>query len=281
MAYQKIYRYTSMIRPLDFKRPQHRVVLSLMLFGALIGALTAWMNGQPAVQVARQAGSFLLIVYGSWALARELDPDNSMSAFVSVAAGILAALTVNLPGVLIVFTTLALVRMVNRSSGKAFGKPDSIITVALTLLVMYATDSPVFGLVAGMAFLLDGSLKEPLRRQWLFAFLCFGGTVVYMVDHHTSIGQLEPPGSLFAWISVLFLLLFALNTVLLKPVRAIAGSGGRSMDTGRVKAGMWIGLFAALQGISRPDEVAILIAVIAGIGVGMAFRKGFKAPAAG
>lgn len=252
-----------------------------MSAGALLGALTAWNSGQPTAQILQQAGSFLLIVYGSWALARELDPDNPMTAFISLAAGMLVALLVDSPGVLIVFAVLALTRMVNRSSGREFRLADSIIALVLALLVIYSTESPFFGVVAGVAFILDGSLREPLRRQWLFAFLCFGGAVVYVVDHHSGFSQLEPPGSLFAWLALLFLLIFALNTVLLKSIRSTDGAGGKPLDAARVKAGMWIGIFAALQGIARPSEVAILVAVIAGISLGMAFRKGFNAPAAG
>ena len=45
--------------------------------------------------------------------------------------------------------------------------------------------------------------------------------------------------------------------------------------------GMAVGLFAGLQGITRPESVAVVVAVIAGICAGMAVRKGFKAPAGG
>ena len=42
-----------------------------------------------------------------------------------------------------------------------------------------------------------------------------------------------------------------------------------------------VGLLAALQGVGRPESVVIIVSVIAGIGIGMAFRKGFKSPATG
>jgi hypothetical protein len=50
------------------------------------------------------------------------------------------------------------------------------------------------------------------------------------------------------------------------------------LDLNRVRAGMAVGLFAAVQGIYHPQEVALIVAVIAGICFGMAFRKGFKTP---
>jgi hypothetical protein len=132
-----------------------------------------------------------------------------------------------------------------------------------------------------MAFIVDGSLREPLRHQWVFGLVCIGGTIVYMVDHDTGFGPFDVPGSLFSWVVLLFLLIFALNTILLHTVHAKGDATRKALVLGRVKAGMLVGLFAAVQGIYRPDQVVVIVAVIAGICFGMAFRKRFKAPVPG
>jgi hypothetical protein len=281
LAYHKIYKYTSIGRPLEPEYRSNKAVLILMPLGAALGAVTAWMDGQTALEVLQQAVFFLLVVFGSWALARELDPDDHTAAFISMAAGVFAALLVDAPGLLIVFVTLPLVRIVNRSTGLAARMSDSVIVMLLVFLVIYATESPFFGLVAALAFILDGSLKEPLRHQWVFGLICLGATIVYMVDHDIGVTHLSAPDSLFEWLALLFLLIFALNTLLLKKVHSKGDSSGKTLDLSRVRGGMAVGLFAALQGIVRPDGVVIIVATIAGICVGMAFRKGFKAPASG
>jgi hypothetical protein len=281
LAYHKIYKYTSIGRPLEPEYRSNKAVLILMPLGAALGAVTAWMDGQTALEVLQQAIFFLLVVFGSWALARELDPDDHTAAFISMAAGVFAALLVDAPGLLIVFVTLPLVRIVNRSTGLAARMSDSVIVMLLVFLVIYATESPFFGLVAALAFILDGSLKEPLRHQWVFGLICLGATIVYMVDHDIGVTHLSAPDSLFEWLALLFLLIFALNTLLLKKVHSKGDSSGKTLDLSRVRGGMAVGLFAALQGIMRPDDVVIIVATIAGICVGMAFRKGFKAPASG
>jgi hypothetical protein len=278
LAYHRIYRYTSIGRPLKPAQSAHKAVLVLMLAGALVGAVSAWIDGLPVLQLLQRALSFMLIAYGSWALARELDPDDQIAAFIGMAAGMFAALVVDAPGLLIVFTTLALARMVNRSSGLAARKSDSFVILLFVFLVMYLTDSPFYGIVAGIAFILDGSLREPLRHQWVFGLTCFGGTIVYMVDHDTGFDRIAAPESLFAWMSLLFLLIFALNTLLLKKVHSKGDANEKKLDPGRVRGAMMTGLFAAVQGIYRPEEVVIIVAVISGICFGMAFRKGFKAP---
>ena len=281
MAYHRIYKYTSIGRPLEPAYPSNKAVLILMPLGAVLGAIAAWMDGQSGVQLLQQAISFLLIVFGAWALARELDPDDHTAAFISMAAAVFAALVVSAPGILLVFATLGLVRIVNRSTGLVARMGDSVIVMLLALLVIYSTKSPFFGIVAALAFILDGTLKEPLRHQWVFGLICLGGTIVYMVDHDIGITHLSAPESLFGWLALLFLLIFALNTLLLKKVHSRGDINEKKLNLSRVRGGMAVGLLAALQGIMRPDEVVIIVATIAGICIGMAFRKGFKAPVTG
>jgi hypothetical protein len=249
-----------------------------MPVGAVIGAVSSWSDGAVTLQILQQAIVFLLVVFGSWALARELDPDDHLAAFIAMAAAILAALVVDGPGMLIVFATIGLVRIVNRSTGLAARRSDSIVCMVLALLVVYSTESPFYGLVAALAFILDGSLKEPLRQQWIFGLICLGGTIVYMVDHDIGIGPVPAPDSLFEWLALLFLLIFALDTLLLKKVYSKGDASGQVLDLNRVRGGMAVGLFAALQGFMRPQGVVVIVAAIAGICIGMAFRKGFKAP---
>ncbi len=281
MAYHRFYKYTSIGRPLDPSYPTNKAVLLLLPLGALIGAISTWMDGQGGGEMLRQALYFLLILFGSWALARELDPDDHTAAFISMAVALLVALAADSPGILIVFTTLGLVRLVNRSTGMAARKSDSVIVMLLSILVIYSAESPFFGVVAALAFILDGTLREPLRHQWIFGLVCFGATVVYMVDHDVGLSHLAAPDSLFEWLALLFLLIFALNSYLLNKVYSKGDFSGQTLDLARVRGGMAVGLFAALQGIMRPEGVAIIVATIAGICIGMAFRKGFKAPASG
>ena len=190
----------------------------------------------------------------------------------------LAALAFDSPGLLIVFATLGLVRMVNRSTGKPALISDSIIVMLLVFWVIYSSQSPFFAAVAALAYILDGILKEPLRHQWIFALVCFGGMIVYMVDHEGGAAYFQAPESLLVWLSIAMLLLVALDMFLLKEIKSCGDTNGETLDLSRVKGGMAIGLFAALQGLANVEAVIMLVASVAGIGIGMAFRKAFRAP---
>jgi hypothetical protein len=41
---------------------------------------------------------------------------------------------------------------------------------------------------------------------------------------------------------------------------------------------MAVGLAAALQGLGQPGQIAVIVAAVGGICIGMAIRKGFRAP---
>jgi hypothetical protein len=278
---RSLYRYTSIGRPVDPSVGTNRAVLILVPLAAVLGAVVRWGDGAAVGPVAQAALWLAGVAFGSWALARELHPDDNPAAFVSMAAGVLVALAVDSAGLLVVFVTLGLVRIVNRTTGLPARKSDSAILMVLAIVVIYTTASPLFGLVAGLAFIMDGTLKGPLRHQWLFGLVCAAATVVYVVDHDVGLGQLNAPDSLFQWLGLLALLVFALNILVQRKVHARGDVNRLRLDVNRVRGGMAIGLLAGLQGMGRTESVAIIVAVIAGICVSMAVRKGFRAPAGG
>lgn len=280
MGKYSIYQYTSIGRPLDPAWPSNKAVLLLLPLAAVLGAWLEWAGGGTVNAVLLRALNLALALFASWALARELDPDDQTVAFISLAVGVLVGILIDSPGVLGAFATLGLIRIVNRSTGLPARKSDSLVLVLLTLTVIYSTGSPLFGGVAALAFALDGSLKDPLRHQWVFALVCLGGMVVYMVDHDTGLGLPGTPDSLFEWLSVLFLVIFALGIMLTRRVRSRGDVNDRPLHLSRVRGGMAVGLLAALQSVDRPENVAVIVAAITGICIGMAFRKGFRAPAA-
>lgn len=252
----------------------------LMPLAAVLGAALAWSAGEPALVVLVEALRFALLIFVAWALGRELDPDDPSAAFVSLGLGMLVAVMADGAGLLTGFATLGLVRIVNRSTGLAARMADSVLLMLLSIGTVYWTESPLFGGVAAVAFILDGTLREPLRHQWVFALVCLGGMVVYMIDHDVGLGPVRAPDSLFEWLSVLFLVMFALYVYLTRKVASRGDVDDRPLEVNRVRGGMAVGLLAALQGIGQPEEVAVIIAAIAGICITMALRKGFRAPTA-
>ncbi len=281
MNHQRIYRYTAIGRPLDPAWPSNKAVLILMPVAALAGLGLSLWHGAGIWTALHSAIVFALAVFGTWALARELLPDDQVAAFVSMALGFLACIAYMSPGLLLLFTTLGLVRVLNRSTGLQARISDSVVVTLLVIWAVYASHCPWFGAVAALAFFLDGVLKKPLKRQWLFSVICFGSMVVYIVDHDVIWWPVFVPDSLLEWLAVLALLLFSMNLLLLKKVHSKGDTGHERLDLGRVKAGMAIGLLAGLQGLDSMPQVILPVASIAGLCIGITFRRAFRSPAKG
>jgi hypothetical protein len=276
VSQHRIYRFTSVGRPLDPAVPTNRAVLILMPLAAGVGVAWSLAGGASGWAAVQQGLVFLLAVFGAWALARELLPDLPAVAFVSLALAFLACLATPSPGLLTLFATLGLVRIVNRSTGLAARVPDSVAVTALVIWTVYRTGNPWFGAVGAYAFLLDASLRKPLKRQLPFALVCVGAMVVYIVDHDVNWLQVKVPDNLLEWLGVFALVLFSLNLVLMRKVHSKGDVGATRLDLERVKGGMSVGLLATLQGIDEWAEVVLLVATIGGLCLGIAFRRAFR-----
>jgi hypothetical protein len=281
VSYHRIYRYSSIARPLDPAWPTNKAVMILMPVALAAGIGWSLFMSQGVQGAMINGVVFALAVFGSWALGRELLPDDHAAAFVGMAMAFLACLSFYAPGLITLFTTLGLVRMVNRSTGLMARTSDSVVLTLLVIWTIYATQSPWFGAVAALAFVMDASMKGPQRKQLLFAALCIGTMVVYIVDYDVSWLSLQPPNSLLQWLAIATSLLLGLNLLLMKKVHSRGDVGDRRLSPDRVKAGMVIALLACLQGLADMPQVILLLATIAGLCLGMAFRRSFRTTAKG
>lgn len=283
MTIHKIYSITSIGRLVDWKVPSNRAMVVLLAPSALAGGAVAVGQGAEASQVLLFALTTALAAFGGWAMGRELDPDDQPAAFIALALSVLVILFMGPAGgnyhLLVLFTTLGLVRQVNRTTGLEARLSDSIVLLALTIGVIYGTANPLFGLVAGFSFALDGSLERPLRRQMVFALLSFGATVVYMVDHDLGREVYELPNTLPQWWAAMAAVVFALNILLMREVQSVADVGRRRLDPARVRGGMTVAVVAVAQGLPQVEEIALLAATMAGVCVAWAFRRSFRTPA--
>jgi hypothetical protein len=280
LTIHRIYSLTSIGRPVDLEYRTNRNMAILMAPAALFAAGVAIWQGTSWLQTLGFGLGGALAAFGGWALGRELDPDDGPAAFVSLVACVLVLLFIdpNAAGYyfLVLFTTLGLVRQVNRTTGLEARVSDSLLLLALTLWVVYGTGNPLFALVAGLSFALDGSLSKPLRRQWVFALLSFGATVVYMVDHDMGREVYHIPQNLTQWLAALVAIMCTINILLLRKVSSLTDVGRRPLDVARVRGGMSVALLAIVQGLPTVREVSLLAAAALGVCLAAALRRSFR-----
>lgn len=277
----RIYRYTSIGRPLDPDWPTNRAVIYLLPVALAAGVAWTLLTRPDAglVALALSGLRFGAAVFVAWALGRELLPDDQAAAFVVMALGLLACLFVPQPGLAIAFATMALARILNRSTGLAARVGDSVLVTGLTAWALYATNSPWLGAVGALAFLLDGTLRRPLRRQWLFALLCLAALIAYVASHGAASLVMSAPDTPVEWLAVPALVVFALHALRMKKVYSRGDIDAEWLDPRRVKGGMAIGALAMLQAIGKPQDSALLIAAVGGLSLTIVLRQVLRSPA--
>jgi hypothetical protein len=210
-----------------------------------------------------------VLVFGVWALARELAPDDDPAAFVSMAIG-LTTLSLLVPlSFLVFFTTLFLLRTVNRTVGLPARITDSAAVTLLVITVIVLTRNPPYGLVAALAFGLDASLQNPLRRQWIFAVLCLAASGVSLVLLEI---ELSAPSFVNPGVAVLLALVALAFLAMLLQTRVVTSSGdvtGVHLVVGRVRGGMLIAMLVAFQSLFMGEtglaHTSIVWAAMAGV----------------
>jgi hypothetical protein len=270
MASDRIYRITSIGRPLDPKyRTNRAVLLILPLAGAVASGLAA-IRGVGFLEILIAGLVGVAVALGSWALARELAPDDNPAAFLAMAYAYAAFLALGPPSLLLLFTMLLLVRIVNRSSGLPARIGDSIVVCALTLWTAHVTQSPLLSLLGALAFGFDAALRDRLRRQWFFAGLCLGAVLwAFVLGNGLIWLRLWGPVTSYWPVAVIgAVYLFAYLRA--RSVASVGDASGTRLSPARVRAGMVIGLLVPAQSLAAgPAELSsALWATLAGVGVG-------------
>ena len=270
MSEHRIYRVTSIGRPMEPKKyPTNKAILILMVVAALIAGVVAFMRGAGAGASAAGALEAFLVVFACWALGRELAPDDNSAAFVGAALSFIALWWWPSPSLLLLFTALALSRIVNRSTGLTARLGDSVIVTALVVWSMVSLQNPLAGVAAALAFMLDARLADPNRRQWLFAAICLTAVVVqvWRIESDTlEMTFLPEPQYVIAAATLLAFLMFSLG---LRSVSSRGDVGGRTLNPSRVRGGMlvvWLlALLTSVQGPGAIEIVTPVLAVMAGV----------------
>lgn len=174
---EQLFKITHIGRILDPRYPTNLAVMIWMgVVGVAIFAIRL-VNGVDLIQAGITGGIALLSVFLAWAMSRELDPENGLSAFVSTLLMTIALFVTDINfNIIVIFYMLSMLRIVNRSTGLPALLTDSIAMLIFTAFVAYF-GSWVYAMIGATAFLLDAILAKPHRIHVVFA----GMSIVIMV----------------------------------------------------------------------------------------------------
>lgn len=170
-------RFTHLGRPLDMAYPTNVAIAVLSV--AMLIAVSLWQllyldRGFMAALL--QGGQLAGVVFLTWALGREIDPDANNVAFLAIPPAIVLSVLVGAPDFSLLFLALLLLRVVNRSIGLPAKRGDSLLVLALASWLAWC--GAWYGLMsAALSFLLDSVLANPLPRHRWFGLAAAGGAL--------------------------------------------------------------------------------------------------------
>lgn len=268
-----IHRFSSLGRPLDPAWATNRAVMVLMpvaaVLIAVVGPWTPGLEGTGRLWAALLGAGTVL---GTWALGRELAPDDPRAAFAGMGLGVVVLLTVPGASLVLLFATLALARLVNRSVGLPPRLLDGVAIVGLIGWSMSTTQSVWVGVVAATAFGIDAVLPGGLRRHWVFAALSLVLAAVLGIMGDTSSTPSAPEAPALLAIAAAGLL-FIYVLIRTRIIHSVGDVSGAPLSALRVRWGMAIVLVMAVQ---DPGPATLIWASIAGVAVSGVAPPGTK-----
>ena len=257
-------RFTHLGRPVDPAYPTN-VAIAVLSVATLI-SVSLWRLlylHSEFMAALTQGGQLAGVVFLTWALGRELDPDANIVAFLAITPAVVLAVLVGTPNFSLVFLALLLLRVVNRSLGVPAKPTDSSLVLLLASWLAWSGAWYVL-MCTAVAFILDSVLVNPLPRHRWFG-LAAAGEAVWTKSYVLVVSQ-SWPGFVTAivaagGIGLLLLLLFT------PPPKSVGDLQALPMDWKRLQAArivvFLLPLFAVLsQGMQGLAELSPVLAVL-------------------
>ena len=263
----RIKRLSSITRSIDLNYPTNRIIVEITLLFLLGTAGFRLILGKAISSALYSSLIAGASVFLAWAFARELDPDNELSAFFAAFLGCAGFLFFPSPFLLAFFLEILLIRIVNRSTGLPSKTSDSIAVLLLSGWIS-SQGNWIFGLFTALAFFLDSFLPEPNRQNRIFGVIAF---IVSLLAFIRTPGKesilLDAELGLFILAAVL---LFIPQVLSSRKIKSRGDLTGIPLDSLRMQAAqltamLSAGLSAVLGGVAGAESLMPLWGAILGI----------------
>jgi hypothetical protein len=236
-------RFSSIGRPIDRRYPTNRAIAGLALVVAILGFAVRRLTGTHPLE--SFTGGLVLAIgfFLAWAIARELDPDHDVSAFVAAALSLIPQTVLGRPDLAGVLLILLLLRIVNRTVGPAAQPLDTIGILALVGVAVWRGQT-LLALAAAGAFGLDAIL-DPAHRIHLAAAGASIGLLGVGLSHFAGTALL--PLTLVTGLALALMVPFLFLIAASGSPRTFSDAGGNLLRGSRVRAAQWLAL-AAMAG---------------------------------
>jgi hypothetical protein len=240
----KMTDITALGRSIDLRYPTNLAIAVLTLTVAVAGTIIHVLSGAAPLESGLWGIGAGFVLFLTWALGRELDPDHDLSAFVGAGLALVGLLFFDIPSLLVIFWLLLLLRLVNRTTGLPARPLDSLAVLSLGAWLTWQGHWMV-GLASAVAFLLDGLLRPPHRYHLFAAGLAFAATMVLSI-FHGDISMESGPTTLVVISSAAVAGLFLVVIATSRELQSVGDATGKPLNPARVRFAQVLALLTAL-----------------------------------
>jgi hypothetical protein len=230
--------------PIDPRYPTNIAIAVLALGVTIAGTVIRLLSGGALLESALWGIGAGFVLFLTWALGRELDPDHDLSAFVGVGLALVALLLPDTPSLLVVLWLLLVLRLVSRTVGLPAKPLDSLAVLGLGAWLTWQGYWMV-GLLTAIAFLLDGLLSPPLRYHLFASGLTLAATVILSIFHE-DVAMISGPTMPVVLSSLVMAGLFLIVIATSRQLKAVGDASGEPLNPRRVQAAQVLALLTAL-----------------------------------
>lgn len=207
-------KFLNLSRDISFFDPTMKIVFTLSILVVLASLLwkTLFTNvsSEASTIFALNNGA---IFFFSWLLAREVDPDRPLGAYVSAALAVGTALIWGIGDIAVIFWLMMLMRLLNRSAGLGAGLFDNLIILTATYFVAYK-GYWLYAALTAIAYALETQLPKGSPRSFYAAGFAFW---IATLSQGIPLGDSSIPADIFSFMilaTILFLPIVRMSTVL-------------------------------------------------------------------
>jgi hypothetical protein len=262
----KIKKLSSLTRAIDLDYPTNRAIVIISLLFLLGTACYQLFLGNDIISALYSGFDAGASAFFAWAFARELDPDNELSAFLAAFLGCAGFLLFPSAFLLALVLELLLIRIVNRSTGLPSQNFDSFAVLLLSGWISFQGNW-IFSLFTALTFFLDSILPEPNRGNRIFGLAAL---IVSLLAFIKTAGKASILSEAYLWLFLLAAaLLFSPRVLKSRKIKSRGDLTGIPLDPLRAQAAqltalLSAGLYAALGGWVGAESLMPLWGAILG-----------------
>jgi len=231
-------------RPVDISYPSNAFILVFAAASFLGFGLASVFGGGSALGSLAFGFRVFLSVFLAWAIGREIDPDQSLTAALAAVGQVIVIWFVDVPSLLFSFWALFTFRVLNRTTGLKAGYGDTVLATAISAWAGYQL-SWVIPAAAAAIFIADSFLKEPNRIHLVIGTLLAGEAAYLLVpDPGIWSGFVKYPVKLGLVIGISVAFLFVIYRS--RNVTSVGDETGEPLAARRVQLTQLICLLVAI-----------------------------------